>query len=60
MSLQVRQVNEEVYTCNQCGKDYSIRDAIITKGNTYFCGMKCVMDYDQQNVSSYFSPKEET
>lgn len=46
MSLEVKQVGTERYICNRCGIEYDIRDALIRKGNTYFCGMKCVLEYE--------------
>jgi len=46
--LKVNQLDAETYVCNQCGKTYDIRNALLDKGNTYLCSMKCVLEYDRE------------
>jgi hypothetical protein len=46
--LKVQHIETEKYICNQCGNPYNIRDAIVSRGNIYFCSSKCVLKYDKE------------
>jgi hypothetical protein len=36
------------YKCNTCGRLYAQDEADISKGNHYFCSMKCVLEWDHK------------
>ena len=40
-----QQKENDLYTCNFCGKKYTLDDTILTKGNHFLCSMDCVLAY---------------
>jgi transposase-like protein len=57
--MDVMQIGKEEYRCNQCGRDYSIRNAIPAKGNVYFCSMECVLNYEDNEIKERLAEAKE-
>jgi len=36
------------HVCNFCGHPYTDKEALIKKGNHFFCSKECILTYDDQ------------
>lgn len=45
--LEVKQIHDGIFKCNWCNKAFNIKDALVHKGNQYFCSIECILKYSE-------------